>query len=60
MSDNKATGGIGFFGLLTIVFIVLKICKVISWKWIWVFSPLWIDALLGLIILVIWFLARRK
>lgn len=35
---NK-TGGIGFFGLLTIVFIILKLCKVIAWSWVWVLSP---------------------
>ena len=36
-------------GLLTIVFIVLKLCGVISWSWLWVLSPIWI---LGLLILV--------
>lgn len=28
--------------LLAIVFMVLKLCKVIDWHWVWVFSPLWI------------------
>lgn len=41
-SNNKKNGGIGFFGALTIVFIVLKLCKIISWSWIWVFAPLWL------------------
>lgn len=31
-----------FTGLLTIAFIVLKLCGVIDWAWIWVFAPLWI------------------
>lgn len=35
-------GGIGFGGLLTIVFIVLKLTKVIAWSWLWVTCPLWI------------------
>lgn len=39
---NNYSGGIGFSGLLTIVFIVLKLCKVINWSWIWVLSPIWI------------------
>ena len=39
---NNYNGGIGFSGLLTIVFIVLKLCKVINWSWIWVLSPIWI------------------
>jgi hypothetical protein len=44
MSDNTQTvsGGIGFTGLLTIVFIVLKLTHVIAWSWWWVWSPLWI------------------
>ena len=29
--------------LLTVAFVVLKLCKVISWSWWWVVSPLWID-----------------
>jgi len=36
------SGGIGFSGLLTIVFIVLKLIGVIDWSWWWVISPLWI------------------
>lgn len=55
MNNNKTTvkGGIGFPGLLAIVFIVLKLCKVISWSWLWVLSPIWISAALILILLVI-------
>ena len=42
MSDNIATssGGIGFCGLLTIVFIVLKLNGFINWSWFWVLSPM--------------------
>ena len=38
---NEKTGGIGFLGLLTIAFIVLKLCAVIDWSWWWVLAPLW-------------------
>lgn len=53
-SNNNTTvsGGIGFTGLLTIVFIVLKLCGVINWSWIWVFSPMWISAALCIAIFV--------
>lgn len=34
--------GIGFGGLLAILFIGLKLGHVISWSWWWVLSPLWI------------------
>ena len=42
-----------FCGLLTIVFNYTKLTKVICWSWLWVVSPLWIGALLTLIITVI-------
>ena len=42
----------GFFGLLGIVFIVLKLCKVIDWAWIWVLAPFWIELILSLIVIV--------
>ena len=41
-------GGIGFVGLLTIAFVVLKLVGVISWPWVWVLAPLWISAILSL------------
>lgn len=56
MSDNKTTvrsGGIGFTGVLTIVFIVLKLIGIIEWSWVWVLSPLWIGFILGVILLAI-------
>lgn len=56
MSDNSSasSGGIGFCGLLTIVFIVLKLLGKITWSWLWVLSPLWIVWAICLIILLIW------
>ena len=52
-TDVRYTGGIGFTGLLTIVFIVLKLLGVINWSWVWVFAPLWIDLIIALIIILI-------
>ena len=59
MKENKTTvnGGIGFVGLLTIVFIVLKLLGKITWSWWWVLSPLWINAGIVLLILAILFIA---
>ena len=54
MLESK-TGGIGFFGLLTIVFITLKLTNYIDWSWWWVLSPLWIP--FAMIVLVIVLLA---
>ncbi len=50
--ENKG-GSLSFISLLTLVFIVLKLCKVINWSWLWVLSPLWISLLLSLLILVV-------
>lgn len=50
-ASSNSSGGIGFAGLLTIVFITLKLCGVISWTWLWVLSPLWISIALMLTIL---------
>lgn len=56
MSDTncstKSSGGIGFAGLLTILFIALKLIGVITWSWLWVLSPLWISAAIALTIIL--------
>ena len=57
MNNKQASGGIGFTGLLTIVFIILKLCNIITWSWWWVLSPLWISAILWVILVVIVLLA---
>jgi hypothetical protein len=46
-SNPASRGGIGFTGALTIAFIVLKLCGVIHWSWVWVLAPLWISVLLA-------------
>lgn len=51
--SNTHNYGIGFAGLLTIAFIVLKLCKVISWSWLWVLSPLWLQIPVFFIAIVI-------
>ena len=51
VSSSSSSGGIGFVGLLTIVFIVLKLIGRITWSWWWVLSPLWISS--GLVFLVL-------
>ena len=39
-SNNNSTG-IGFFGMLGILFIGLKLTNFIAWSWWWVTAPLW-------------------
>jgi len=59
MAENtNNSNGIGFVGLLTIAFVVLKLCGIISWSWWWVLSPLWISAtvVFSVIIIAAWFI----
>lgn len=56
MNNDSRSGGIGFVGVLTIVFVVLKLINVIDWSWWWVLSPIWIAAaFVFLVILVLIF-----
>jgi hypothetical protein len=51
MSNNSSSSsGIGFGGVLFIVFLVLKLTGNINWSWWWVTSPLWIP--LGIVLTV--------
>lgn len=54
MSNKETSGGIGFCGLLAIVFITLKLTGVISWSWLWVLAPIWIPmAIAGVLLLLL-------
>ena len=53
MNNKQASGGISFTGLLTIVFIILKLCGIITWSWWWVLSPLWITAFIDSLLVMI-------
>jgi hypothetical protein len=37
-NNTSGGGGIGFMGMLAIVFIALKLMKVITWSWWWVLA----------------------
>lgn len=58
MKDNSnnakaAGGGVGFSGLLGLLFIALKLCGVIDWSWWWVLAPFWIPIALAIIIMLV-------
>ena len=44
---------VGFLDVLLIVFVILKLCGVITWSWVWVLSPLWISLIIIFIVVVI-------
>ena len=51
MCDNKK--GMNFMDGLLLGFILLKIAGLIDWSWWWVLSPIWISAIIALLV-VIW------
>lgn len=60
ISNGSSGGGIGFIGLLQIVFITLKLLGKISWSWGWVLSPMWISAIVVVLILLIIFIVLSQ
>jgi hypothetical protein len=53
-NEHKTTvsfGGLGLGTVLTLIFLVLKLCGVIAWEWIYVFLPIIIS--FGLSVLVV-------
>ena len=63
MATSKSRG-IGFLGMLTILFIGLKLSNIITWSWFWVLSPIWgpvgIGLSIGLFFLILGFFFAFK
>ena len=60
---NVVGGHLSFDVLLTLVFITLKLCGVITWSWLWVLSPLWIPAVFicgVLLVVILYFIVSSK
>jgi hypothetical protein len=57
-NNQQKSGGISFFGLLTILFIGLKLTGYIAWSWFWVLSPVLIPLLIVLALFVLAGIAR--
>ncbi len=56
MSDStkqQSSGGVGFLGLLGLLFIGLKLGDVITWSWWWVTCPLWAPAAIVIVIVIV-------
>lgn len=52
-TNTNSSNGIGFFSILGIVFIILKLTNNIDWSWWWVTAPFWIPFLFAIGIIVI-------
>ena len=57
-TTGYASGGIGFTGLLTILFVSLKLTGHIDWCWFWVLSPILIPSISGAVILLVLLLVK--
>lgn len=58
--SNSRSGGIGFTGALTLLFIALKLLKVISWSWWWVLSPIWISIILVIVLAILTVIVDKR
>ena len=54
--SNSKSNGVSFLGLLTIVFIVLKLTNYIDWSWWLILAPLWLPAAIVLLFAFIAFI----
>jgi len=52
MSEKSSGNGIGFFSVLFLIFLVLKLTGNITWSWWWVTAPLWVPIALLIIIVI--------
>ena len=59
-NSNISIGGVSFSGLLTILFVGLKLVRVLNWSWWWVLSPLWIEAALLIIVICVVILFQER
>lgn len=57
---RNSNDGLGVLSVLQIVFIVLKLCKVIDWSWLWVMSPTWISVILVIVIVIFIRIVERR
>ncbi|MCI9070550.1 MAG: hypothetical protein HFJ13_08050 [Clostridium sp.] len=59
-NNNQYKNGVSFLSLLTLIFITLKLSKVITWSWIWVLSPMWIPTVIFITVIVILVLNLKR
>ena len=53
VNDSNSSGGMGLGTVLFLIFMVLKLTGSIDWSWWWVTAPLWIPAVLFLIVVIV-------
>jgi hypothetical protein len=41
-NNSNSSSGVGFLGLMFLIFMTLKLMGYITWSWWWVSAPLWV------------------
>jgi hypothetical protein len=59
-NKNENNNGMSFLGVLTLIFIVLKLTGSIAWSWWWVLCPLWAPFAIFLVIFPVFSIYRSK
>ena len=60
-TEIKENGiSLGFFDVLCLIFIVLKLTHVISWSWWIVFLPMIIQIIIMIIVIIVLFILDKK
>lgn len=52
MATTSRGGGVGVLGLLTVLFVGLKLTGYIAWSWWWVLAPTWIPLALTVAVII--------
>lgn len=60
MNRNNSNNHFPIVWVLTVCFIVLKLCGAITWTWWWVLSPLWIGFAVLLMLGIVWAIFDRE
>ena len=50
--NNAGPAGMTLAGTLTVIFVVLKLCGLIHWSWLWVLSPTWLPTAIFILVLL--------
>ena len=51
--NSKNHKEIGLLNVIGVVFVILKLCGVIKWSWIWVLCPFWVSMIGTIVSLII-------
>ena len=58
-SNSNSGGGISLCGVIFIILLILKLIGVISISWWWVFSPLIIGFVIGILMVILIIILRK-